>query len=245
MAQIPQKLIIKEPGNLDEGKESDSKEYTVYGVYRCIFKQINNSLYLEMKNTKNKRVFSSKFHRKSLINMNLKQSISKIISMLNAAKSGTQSELKFTISFGNIQNTQKNNQNDKFIDDEEEEEDGSNINQIMETPQLSKHYQKGDSMYLTVSIEKAFFDPEQYIFKLIEQSYVTFVCMFCVQFQNKYITEREETDIIYDIIEDMQNEMDGLKKENENNKHGVAVWKRSAQPSSGDMLCIHIHYFFF
>ena len=98
---------LNEPGNLDEGKDcDDEKEYTTYGVYRCIIRQINNSIYFEMKNTKNKRVFSATYDRKTLKSMNLKQSMDKIINLINAAKSGSQSELKFNISFGNDQNTQ-------------------------------------------------------------------------------------------------------------------------------------------
>eukprot|EP01083_Nonionella_stella_P162342 532871_1 len=72
---------------------------------------------------------------------------------------------------------------------------------------MAKTYEKGDALFLIVSINQSWF-AEQYQFKLLEQ-------------------QREEADILRDIIQDMQDEMDQLKLLAQKTT-GIAVWKRSS-----------------
>eukprot|EP01083_Nonionella_stella_P162343 532872_1 len=78
---------------------------------------------------------------------------------------------------------------------------------------MAKTYEKGDALFLIVSINQSWF-AEQYQFKLLEQ-------------------QREEADILRDIIQDMQDEIDQLKLV-AHNATGIAVWKRSSK-QSGDI----------
>ncbi len=65
--------------------------------------------------------------------MDLKQSIDKVINMLEAARSGSASELKFEIRFGDAENTKK-----------------------VSADQLSKTYEKGNALYIFVSMEHSY-----------------------------------------------------------------------------------------
>eukprot|EP01084_Bolivina_argentea_P139903 246061_1 len=171
---------LMEPGTEGDDEKKTSSEY---GVYQCVFRKAGDSLYLMMKDRKSKRTFSNTFSKSTLMDMDLKQSIDKIINMLETAKSGSQSQLKFQIRFGDAENTKKVSSN-----------------------QLSKSYQKGYALYVFVSIDQSWFSAE-YSFKLLEQ-------------------KRNETDILRDIIADMQDEIDQLKLLTQS-QTGIAVWKIS------------------
>ena len=121
-------MALQQPGNLDEGKD-DEKEYSTYGVYRCIFRKNNNSLFLEMKNTKNKRVFCNTFSKEILSKMHLPQSVDRVIKLIEAAKNGKSSEYKFSIRFAKdhkkeikeTKQTKTDNNSDKLVIKDAEE----------------------------------------------------------------------------------------------------------------------------
>ena len=78
-----------------------------------------------MKDRKSKRAFTNTFSKSTLNEMDLKQSIDKVIKMLETAKSGSASELKFEIRFGDAENTKK-----------------------VSADKLSKSYEKGNALYI-------------------------------------------------------------------------------------------------
>eukprot|EP01084_Bolivina_argentea_P190233 326969_1 len=160
----------------DEGKQIDI-DATKFGKYRCVFRAINDSLFIMMKDTKTKRAFSNTFSKSTLLEMNLNQSMDKIMNLLNEARAGSKSELTFKIGFGSAENNKKVSFN-----------------------QLSKSYVQGHALCIYVAIDNSYFAAE-YIFKLLEQ-------------------KRNEIDILRDVIEDMQQEIDELKK----NKPGIGSW---------------------
>eukprot|EP01083_Nonionella_stella_P278208 946022_1 len=132
-----------QPGT--EGDDDEKKSLSEYGVYQCVFRKAGDSLYLMMKDKKSKRSFSGTFSKSSLTDMDLKQSVDKIIVLLETAKTGEKSELKFEIRFGDVENNKK-----------------------MSPDQLSKSYEKGYCLYIFITIEQAWFTA-QYDFKLLEQ----------------------------------------------------------------------------
>eukprot|EP01084_Bolivina_argentea_P139904 246062_1 len=175
---------MAEPGGDDEKKEGKIDEQSsIFADYRCVFRAAGDSLYMMMKNVKTKRSFHNTFSKKMLNEMELKQSIDKVINLLNEAKSGTKSELAFKIAFGDA-NNDKNVSFDK----------------------LSKDYSTGNALFIFVAIEHSYFTAK-YVFKLLEQ-------------------KRNETDILRDIIADMQDEIDQLKLLTQS-QTGIAVWKIS------------------
>eukprot|EP01084_Bolivina_argentea_P024273 45247_1 len=182
-----------QPGN--EGND-DEKEVSQYGIYQCVFRQASDSLYIMMKDRKTKRSFTNTFSKSTLVEMDLKQSMDKVVKMLETAKSGSASELKFEIRFGDAENTKKTS-----------------------ADKLSKSYEKGNALYMFVSLEHSYFSAE-YQFKLLEQ-------------------KRNETDILRDIISDMQDEIDQLKLFRNNNT-GVAVWNLSSSPPNGILPLDHV-----
>eukprot|EP01083_Nonionella_stella_P193144 713655_1 len=96
---------MAEPGGDDEKKEGKIDEQSsIFADYRCVFRAAGDSLYMMIKNVKTKRSFHNTFSKKMLNEMELKQSIDKVINLLNEAKSGTKSELAFKIAFGDANN---------------------------------------------------------------------------------------------------------------------------------------------
>eukprot|EP01083_Nonionella_stella_P297019 1008896_1 len=160
----------------NEGCCIDAKA-SKFGNYRCVFRRADESLYMMMKNSKTKRAFGNTFSKSQLMEMELKQSINKIVNLLEEAQSGSKSELTFKMAFGNAENNKK-----------------------VTFKQLSKSYAKGDALYIFVAIENSYFGAE-YIFKLFEK-------------------KQNETDLLRDIIADMQEEIDELKTK----KTGVTSW---------------------
>eukprot|EP01083_Nonionella_stella_P164962 547634_1 len=172
-----------QPGT--EGDEDEKMMSSQYGTYQCVFRKASDSLYLMMKDRKSKRSFTNTFSKSTLIEMDLKQPIDKIINMLETAKSGSTSELKFELRFTKAENDKK-----------------------VSMDQMAKTYEKGDVLFVIVSVNQSWF-AAQYQFKLLEQ-------------------QREEADILRDIIQDMQDEMDQLKLLAQKTT-GIAVWKRSSK----------------
>eukprot|EP01083_Nonionella_stella_P132252 402023_1 len=172
-----------QPGT--EGDEDEKMMSSQYGTYQCVFRKASDSLYLMMKDRKSKRSFTNTFSKSTLIEMDLKQPIDKIINMLETAKSGSTSELKFELRFTKAENDKK-----------------------VSMDQMAKTYEKGDALFVIVSVNQSWF-AAQYQFKLLEQ-------------------QREEADILRDIIQDMQDEMDQLKLLAQKTT-GIAVWKRSSK----------------
>ena len=138
---------MAQPGSNEEGKDDEKETSTC--DYKCVFRKADDSIYIMVKDTKSKRAFSNTFSKSALLAMDLKQqSIDEIITMLEAAKSGSDSSLKFQIVFGDAENT-KNVSIDK----------------------LSKSYVKGYAAYIIISIQMKWLNAD-YNFKLLEQSYV-------------------------------------------------------------------------
>ncbi len=160
---------ILQPGT--EGDDDDEKKVSEHGAYQCVFRQSSDSLYVMMKNRKTKRSFTNTFSKSTLVEMDLKQSIDKVINLLEAARSGSASELKFEIRFGDAENTKK-----------------------VSAGQLSKTYEKGNALYIFVSMEHSYFSAE-YQFKLLEQSYVTTCCEFmCFMSHKQSMLYRKKRD---------------------------------------------------
>ena len=128
--------------------DDDEKKVTKYGTYQCVFRQSSDSLYIMMKNRKTKRTFTNTFSQSTLVEMHLTQSIDKVAKMLETAGSGSASELKFDIRFGDAENTKR-----------------------LSADKLSKSYEKGNALYIFMSMETSYFFAE-YQFKLLEKSYV-------------------------------------------------------------------------
>ena len=133
--------------------DDDEKKISEYGTYQCVFRQASESLYILMKNKKTKRSFTNTFSKSTLVEMDLKQPIGDIVKMLETAKSGSASELKFEIRFGDAENTK-----------------------TVSADKLS--YEKGKALYIFISMKLSYFSAE-YQFKLLEQSYVTLYKLCC------------------------------------------------------------------
>eukprot|EP01083_Nonionella_stella_P140144 429100_1 len=131
-----------------EGDDDEKKMSAQYGTYQCVFRKASDSLYLMMKDRKSKRSFANTFSKSTLIEMHLRQPIDKIINMLETAKSGSTSELKFELRFTKAEN-------DKNVS----------------MDQMAKTYEKGDALFLIVSVNQSWF-AALYQFKLLEQRYV-------------------------------------------------------------------------
>ena len=142
-----------EPGDEKENEGKVTNSDSNFGDYQCVFRQADDSLYILLKNKKSKRAFTSTFTKSTLIEMDLKQSIDKVINLLEAARSGVRKkELTFTIGFG-----------------------GANNNKKVPFDKLSTSYSKGCALFICVTIDNPYMESE-YVFKLLEQSCV----MLCV-----------------------------------------------------------------
>ena len=132
-----------------QNKDNDDQKEAVseYDSYQCIFRKATDSLYIMMKDRKTKRSFTNTFSKSTLLDMELKQSVDKVINLLETAKSGSNADLKFEIRYGDAENIKK-----------------------LSMDQLSESYEKGDALYAFVCIEQSWFSAE-YQFKLFEQSY--------------------------------------------------------------------------
>ena len=212
MAQPIQDDDGKEPGmDNDEGKETESS--SLYPLHKFKIMDLSESLYIEIQNKKTKRVYSNSFSKSTLEDMKLNGSITKIIHMIHCAKAGKHDkfQFKFELLFG------------------DPESDKMSINK------MSKSYSRGCCMFMIISIDE-FFMSGVWPFKLLEKSCVIHlisiflsyfyflmlhnICLYII------ITEREETDILRDIIEDLQDEIKELKKDIELPRmNPMAVWQ--------------------
>eukprot|EP00483_Globobulimina_turgida_P005320 UN05330 len=172
---------MAEPGGDEkEGKYMD-EDSSVFGEYRCVFRGTADSLYIMMKNVKTKRTFNNTFSKTTLNEMDLKQSIDKVVNLLNEAKTCKKSELSFKIAFGDADNDKK-----------------------VPFGKLSQNWSSGNALFVFVAIDNSYFAAE-YVFKLLEQ-------------------KRSETDILHDIIVDMQHGIDQLKHVKAGIANGGATW---------------------
>ena len=130
------------------------QESKLYPSYRFRIEDLSDALYLEIKNKRTKRVFSNTFSKSTLESMKLNGSIQKIIHMINSAKSGkhNQFHFKFDLLFGDVEN-------DKITIDN-----------------MTKSYSKGSCMFMVISVDE-FFMSGLWKFKLLEKSYVMFICV--------------------------------------------------------------------
>ena len=145
MAQLNDEA--KQPGNA-EGNKAESTS-SLYPSYRFRIEDLSDTLYIEIQNKKTKRVFSNSFSKSTLESMKLTGLVTKIIHMINSAKSGKHDKysFKFEILFGDAEN-------DKVSVD-----------------QMNKSYSKGSAMFMVISVDE-FFISGVFPFKLLEKSYV-------------------------------------------------------------------------
>mmetsp|Transcript_22682 Transcript_22682/g.36414 ORF Transcript_22682/g.36414 Transcript_22682/m.36414 type:complete len:286 (+) Transcript_22682:60-917(+) len=132
---------MAQPGD-EKQKEGDTPQHL--NEYRCVFRESADSLYILLKNSKTKRAFTNTFTKSTLKEMDLKQPIKKIISLLEESYRG-KPELSFKVAFGDAENTKQ---------------------QIFAN--LYKDYAKGYALYIFVGIDNSYFSA-QYAFKLLEQ----------------------------------------------------------------------------
>eukprot|EP01083_Nonionella_stella_P003490 10028_1 len=135
---------MAEPGDEKEGT-IDEQSVALFGDYRCVFRAAADSLYIMMKNVKTKRSFHNTFSKSTLNEMELKQSIDRVVNLLKEAKSGTKSELTFKIAFGDADSDKK-----------------------VQFDKLSNDWNKGNALFILVAIDNTYFAAE-YVFKLLEQ----------------------------------------------------------------------------
>jgi len=185
---------MAQPGDDEKRNEGNDLQNTPFGDYKCVFRPADDALFIMMKNSKTKRAFTSTFSRSKLLEMDLKQPIDKIVNLLLDAKSGKKSELTFKIGFGNADGETKGAM-------KSQQNKPQNVAPAISFDQLSKSYLKGTALYIFVNIDNDYFSAE-YVFKLLEQ-------------------ERDDMDILRDIIADMQEEIDVLKRDK---KRGIASW---------------------
>eukprot|EP01083_Nonionella_stella_P291234 991076_1 len=135
---------MAEPGDEKEGT-IDEQSVALFGDYRCVFRAAADSLYIMMKNVKTKRSFHNTFSKSTLNEMELKQSIDRVVNLLKEAKSGTKSELTFKIAFGDADSDKK-----------------------VQFDKLSNDWNNGSALFILVAIDNTYFAAE-YVFKLLEQ----------------------------------------------------------------------------
>ena len=124
----------------------DEKDDETFADYKCTFRaDKDDSLYMCLKGSKSKRTFTNTFSKSTLLEMELKQSVEKIVNLLNEAKSGKKEELQFKVGYGDKESTKG-----------------------VSHDTLSKDYVKGYALYAFVIIDSSYFNAE-YTFKLIEQ----------------------------------------------------------------------------
>mmetsp|Transcript_60039 Transcript_60039/g.54039 ORF Transcript_60039/g.54039 Transcript_60039/m.54039 type:complete len:300 (-) Transcript_60039:132-1031(-) len=182
---------MAQPGDDQKGNEGND---TQFGDYRCVFRPTDDALFIMMKNSKTKRTFENTFSKSTLLEMDLKQPIDKVVNLLLDAKSGKTEELSFKIGFGDAEGETKGSMN-------KSQQCQPEVSQQVSFDKLSKSYLKGSALYIFVNMDNNYFSAE-YVFKLLEQ-------------------ERDDMDILRDIIADMQEEIDVLKRDK---KRGIASW---------------------
>ena len=184
---------MAQEGDDEKGIDTMDGVKSNFGDWRCVFAPASDSLYMMMKNSKSKRAFINTFSKSTLLEMELKQSVEKIVNLLLEAKSGKKEELTFKVAYGDKENSNK-----------------------VSYDTLSKDYVKGYALYVFVIIDSSYFNAE-YTFKLLEQ-------------------ERNELDILRDMVEDMQEQMEEMKS---NSKPGIAAWwTQGAAGTNGDLLSL-------
>jgi len=184
---------MAQPGDDQKGNEGND---TQFGDYRCVFRPTDDALFIMMKNSKTKRTFENTFSKSTLLEMDLKQPIDKVVNLLLDAKSGKTDELSFKIGFGDAEGETKGS-----TDNDKSQQSQPQVSEPISFDKLSKSYLKGSALYIFVNMDNNYFSAE-YVFKLLEQ-------------------ERDDMDILRDIMADMQQEIDDLKKDKTT---GVASW---------------------
>eukprot|EP01084_Bolivina_argentea_P091229 164242_1 len=124
-----------EPGVTDEAKNDEKQSnFSTLHYYQCVFRKIDNNLYISLTNTKTNLSFTNTFSKSHLQQMNISQPIDMVIAQMETALSGTTTDFKMQIAFG----------------DAEQTKNVSGINQ------LSKQHKQGYALHVFMSVSAKF-----------------------------------------------------------------------------------------
>ena len=135
----------RQTGSEDEGKEYDTSP--LYPNLKFKIRDKSNVLHITIRDTKTKKIFSNTFTKSTIQSMQFHGSISKLIQMINTAKSGNcdKYQIKFEILYDNPKNNKVN------------------------IKSMSKSYKNGYCMYMVIELDEMIMSGV-WPFKLFEQS---------------------------------------------------------------------------